>query len=273
MQMVSKEKGTDFKRRKLVSVGFLILDTFLHKVSRIEILRHLAKQGYSVHLIGVRSGERYRRSSSEVQVISIPLRYVPVISPALFVIVLSVFLPFYVIAARPDFIRTEPGPSIFSLIWMSILPRSIGPRVILDIRSTPVETVGLRGRLRVFFFNVSVLIAKKLFDGITTITILMREEICDKFHVDSESVGVWSSGVSPTLFDPEKFADRGMELRKKFGLTDKFVIFYHGNFGVYRGITETIESIEILKTPNIKNNWQQKRRKMLYSFKSGIRIF
>ena len=75
----------------------------------------------------------------------------------------------------------------------------------------------------------------------------MRKEVCDKFHINSKTVGVWTSGVSTTLFDPEKNDEKGTELRKKFGLTDNFVIFHHGNFGFKRGIVECIESVEIIK--------------------------
>jgi len=241
------EKSKNLRGKKILWVTFINLDTFLHKTSRIEILRHLAKRGYTVHLVAVRSRKKYALKNANIHVISIPLRYIPIISPILFGGILLLSLPYYIISLNPDFIVTHPGGYIFSFVWVRLLYPFRRLKFVLDIRSTPVETVGLRGYLRTFYFNASVLVAKKLFDGITTITTLMRKEISDKFHINSK-IGVWTSGVSPTLFNPEKIDEEGMELRKKFGLTNKFIVFYHGNFGIKRGIIESIEGVRMLKS-------------------------
>lgn len=248
--MISKEEGTSIQRKKIVWVSFLILDTFLHKTSRIEILRHLSQRGHDVHLIAVRSKKKSVFKDPIINVISIPLRYVPVVSPLLFSGILLFLLPYYIISLKPDYIITGPGVPVLSFIWARLLCRFRRLAFVLDIRSTPVETSGLQGFLNAFWFNVSVFVGKEFFNGMTIITTLMKKEICDKFHIDPRKVGIWTSGVSLTLFDPEKFEDEGMELRRRFGLTDRFVVFYHGNFGPKRGITECIESINILKGKN-----------------------
>jgi glycosyltransferase involved in cell wall biosynthesis len=97
------------------------------------------------------------------------------------------------------------------------------------------------------------LIAKRLFDGITIITPLMKEVVCNDFDLDPRKVGVWTSGVSDSLFNPENFISESMELKRKFGLTRKFVVFYHGVFTPSRGLIETIDALKILlpKYPNI----------------------
>jgi glycosyltransferase involved in cell wall biosynthesis len=115
----------------------------------------------------------------------------------------------------------------------------------LDIRSTPVEPDNFQGSLRTLRFNTSVAIAKKVFDGMTTLTDLMKQEICNKFYIDPRFIGVWTSGVSTALFKPENYD--GVEIRKKLGLINKFIVFYHGSLSLYRGIEESIESIRILK--------------------------
>jgi glycosyltransferase involved in cell wall biosynthesis len=120
-------------------------------------------------------------------------------------------------------------------------------KLILDVRSTPVETVGFRGFLRAFWYRAAVLIAKGFFGGMTVITPMMKEEICEGFEIDPGFVGVWTSGVSPMLFDSEKYEKESIALRQELGLTGNFVILYHGNFGLKRGIVETIESIARLK--------------------------
>jgi len=220
----------------------------LHKTSRIEILRHLAKRGHEVFLIALHSRKKHQPKTTDIPIISIPLRYVPYLSSVVYVLLLFLFLPFYLVRLNPDIIITEPRDvTVFGLTSILLFPRCRRPKVVLDIRSTPVSFEHMKRLL----FNTTVCIAKKLFDGITIITPMMKEEICNKFHIDPKSVGVWSDGVSATLFKPENYNETTM--RKRLGLHDNFVIFYHGSLSKGRGIPESIKSIKILESshPNI----------------------
>lgn len=233
------------RRKKIIWVSFLMIDVFLHKTSRIEILEHLAELGNDVYLFAVRSKKRFQMTNSNVNLILIPLRYLPIIAPFLFSLIVFIFLPFYIAVKKPNIIITEPGPSIFAFLWkLFLFPSDF--KIILDIRSTIVEVNNFRRYLDVLFFNISVEVAKKIFDGITIITALMKEEICTKFHINPGFVGVWTSGVSMRLFKPEGY-DR-MDMRKKLGLANEFVIFYHGHFSSNRGIVESVKSIEQLES-------------------------
>jgi glycosyltransferase involved in cell wall biosynthesis len=169
------------------------------------------------------------------------------VSPVIFALMLFFFLPFYIIVSKPDVIITEPDISILGFTSAFPFSKSKRIKLILDVRSTPVETLGFRGRLRTLCFTASVLIARKFFDGMTIITPLMKEEVCKKFNVDPKFVGVWSSGVSATLFNPDSYVSEGEELRRKLGLSKKFIIFYHGAFSSNRGLTETIEAMCMVK--------------------------
>jgi len=239
------------KRGKIIWVSFFYLDALLSKTFVIEILTQLAKLGYDVSLIAVRSKNRFELKNSKVRVIPIPLRYVPIISPLIFSVTLSSFLPIYALTWKPNFILMTSlfEPSIFSLVLTRIFSRFSKPKVkvILDIRSPPLAIAGLRGKFITFCYNVSICLAKALFDGITIMTPLMRKEICEKFSIDPNFVGVWANAASISLFRPEKFSRHGMELRKKFGLSDKFVVFYHGEFSRNRSIIETVDAISITK--------------------------
>ena len=237
------QKSTNFQKKSIIWISFLFFDIYLHKTSRIEILRHLAKRGYDVCLIGVHSKKRYSLRNSNIHIISIPLRYVPIISSILFGLIILFFLPFYIIKRRPDFIITEPSTPSFGFLWKPLLSRFMGFRVILDIRSTPVDA---RAR-QSFQFNSSVLVAKQMFDGITIITSSMKKEVCAKFNIDPRSVGKWSSGVSPELFTYEKNIPYGLELRKKFGLSSNFVVFYHGALRKTGGLVESAKAISMIK--------------------------
>ena len=74
----------------------------------------------------------------------------------------------------------------------------------------------------------------------------MMKEICSIFAIDPHKVGIWSSGVNTELFDPRNYISENMRLKRKLGLSGKFVVFYHGAFTATRGLEETIESMKIL---------------------------
>lgn len=245
--MELKEKSKSFQRRSIIWISFLILDIYLHKTSRIEILRHLAQRGYDVYLIAARSKKRYHIKSPKVHVISLPLRYVPLISPILFSLTVLLFLPFYIVKKRPSFIITEPSTPVFGFLWKPVLAQFMRFKVILDIRSTPVNTFGLRAYLQRLQFNISVHVAKKIFDGITIITSSMKKVVCKEFNVNPESVGEWSSAASLELFNCEKNISYGLELRRKFGLSNKFIVFYHGALRREGGVVESAKAINLIK--------------------------
>jgi glycosyltransferase involved in cell wall biosynthesis len=233
----------------LVWISFLILDIHLHKTSRIEILRHLAKRGYDVYLIAVRSKERYNSKNAKIKVTPIPLRYIPVISWILFGFLTLFFVPFYLVKKKPNLIITEPSTPIFGFIWKPILSKLLGFKVILDIRSTPV-TSSYRQKMQ---FNISVFAAKAMFDGMTTITKGMKKEVSRKFNIDPKSIGLWSDAASTELFTPEKNIRYGLELRKKFGFYNKFIFMYHGGLEYKRGIIECVKAMKIVsrKYPDV----------------------
>jgi len=247
--MARAERGipTNFSWKKIVWVTFLILDTQLCKTSQLEILRHLAKRGHNTSLIAVRSKNVFQIGNSQVRIISIPLRSVPIISRFMFAIIIFFFLPIYIIVSKPDFIITQPTIPILS--FTSALPFSKLKMVkfVLDVRTTPVETVGFHGFLQTFLFNMSILMARKLFDGMTIITPQMKEEVCKRFYVNPKLLGVWSSGVSISLFKPENCVSASSELRGKLGLSKKFIVFYHGALSADRGLIETIEAMLIIR--------------------------
>lgn len=247
--------NTKLQAKKIVWISPLVLDIHFHKTSRIEILRHLAKRGCDVYLVAMQSKQRYQLKNSGIQIISIPLRNKRPISSALYVLTLLFFLPLYIARIRPDFVIIERSEPFFSFIPTLLLFPFRRFKVVLDIRSTPVgsDTVGLRGYLKTFCFDVYVCVAKKLFDGVTIITPLMKKEICERFDINPDRVGVWTSGVCSTLFDPKNYVSESMELKRKLGLSGKFIVFYHGVFGATRGLTETIKAMKILESahPNI----------------------
>ncbi len=251
--MISKEKSIKINGsgRKLLWVepNHFQLGCSLHSMADIEVSKELSKKQFSTFLIIPRSKKSVilKIRNSEILTTSIPVKHIPLFSSVIYAIDLLFYLPFSLISRKPNYIMTVPDVSIVSFIPLMILSRFKHIKVILDIRSVPVETFGFLGFLQNFWFTVSLLIAKKLFNGITVITPLMKSDICSRFGINPDDVGVWTSGVSDQLFKTANNSNEINDLRAEHGLTKKFVIFYHGVFTASRGLKETIESLKILK--------------------------
>ena len=236
-----KENG-----KRIIWISFQILDLFLSKTALIEMATNLSERGNHVDFFALRSKKVFRSRSSNMRLNSIPLKILPIITHLSYIVALSVILPFYIAKRRPRFIITEPkfGSSILSL-ESKLFSSPFGSKVILDIRSTPVEVHTLRRSLNAFWFNVAVTIAVKTLDGITVATEQMKKEICSKFNANPQCFHVWSNGVDTNLFSPQRYDAE--EVRMKLGLTGKFIVFYHGSLRPHGGINETIQSVKILE--------------------------
>ena len=253
IMVTESSKRTHQKNRankKILWVSSLNLGVSLHKKSKIDIMESLTKRGYASSFISFRSNEFVQTKNSHIQLISIPLKSIAIISHVMYAIVLLLFMPLHILISKPDYIISDPNISIFSFALGFPLSKLRNIKLILDIRSTPVEVSGFRGFLQTLLFITSISFAKNHFNGITTITPLMKEEICKRFGINSKKIGVWSSGVSVSLFDPEAFSSKGSYLRKKLGLDEKFVVLYHGVFSANRGLVETIKAMSIVKNRN-----------------------
>jgi glycosyltransferase involved in cell wall biosynthesis len=229
------------------------LDCDLHKTALLHTLSHLSKNGNDASLIALQSREKYINNNKSVRVTPIPLRYKPFVTTVMFATLLTVFLPISALLSKAEYIIFDPDVHILSA-FPALLALSIKKtKFILDIRTLPVETKGLSGRLKKFWFSISVLTAKHFFDGITIITPSMKNKVCVDYNIDPSKVGVWTSGVSKDLFNPEQYRIQREELRRTFGLNEKFIVFYHGVFSATRGLLETVEALKLLRTkyPNI----------------------
>lgn len=235
--------------KKILWASFLNLD-FCNIVSQTQILSHLAKRGHSIRLLVTGSKKEYGNNETNgYHLTCIPFKYVPVGAPLFYLISLTFYLPYLLGSFKPDVVVFEPGSAIIGLIFKP-LTRVLKVKTILDIRSTPVNIRNnFSDSLGLFAFRGAVLMAKKKFDGITILTDLMKNQLCTEFNLKSESLGVWSSGVSLDLFDPVKH--NGKRLRASLGLGNKFVIFYHGAIGKGRlnGLLESIKGLKFVERP------------------------
>jgi glycosyltransferase involved in cell wall biosynthesis len=203
--------------------------------------------GNDTLLIGMRSKKRLKlEESTNPHLIQIPIRSFPIVSELIYSVVLAFLLPIHILCSNPDFIIMDPQLSILGSVTGVFVSKFKKTKFVLDIRSIPVDVQGFLGTLHRLQFDVSVFFARGLFSGISIITPMMKEEICKKYAVEPIKVGVWTSGVSESLFDPALWSISGKELRAKLGLSDSFVVFYHGNLSAIRGIPEIVEATRIL---------------------------
>jgi len=242
--MNSSTKNSTRITRKIVWVEN-IPDYYLHKMSKIEILKALAKNGYDISLVMPYSDIQHKKIES-IKIISIPIKSLRLVSQLMFDIFLLAFLPIYILITKPDFLITAPNGTIFGFLSTFFL-KKLRFKLILDIRSTPVETAGFGGLVNVFSFNSSVSIAKKMFDGITIITSLMKEEVYERFSIKPDKMGVFGAAVSPTLFNYERYTNTRELMRNRHKLTNNFIVFYHGVFTPNRGLTECVKAMSLLK--------------------------
>jgi glycosyltransferase involved in cell wall biosynthesis len=220
----------------------LELDIHLSGVEKLQRLQYLAKSGHEVFMVAGDFKKEYAPKSPNLHIIRIPLRYLPVVSPLLYGLFLFFFLPFYLVKIRPDFVITDPSTTCF-VIWKPVLSKILDFKMILDIRSTIVDP-HLRGKA---YFDISILIAKIMFDGMTIVTPMMRDEVCQKFLIAPDWVGILSNGVSDELLNYDQSGVERTALRERFGLSDKFVVLYHGAFRSDGGLIESVEAMGAIK--------------------------
>lgn len=221
----------------------------LSSSERIERARNLAAQGNIVYLLAADFEKEHYQKNPNLHLVSIPIRNFSIISPFLYGLWLFFFLPVYLTKIRPNFLICDSSIA-FYLCWKPVVAKLLNFKVILDIRTTPVNPFsGPRSFINDFRFNLSVFVAKSMFDGMTIITPMMKNEICQRFHINPKWVGILSGGVSSEFLDyDKKLANKRNLLRKKFGLLDKLVVLYHGSLRFYTGgIIETIKALSLIK--------------------------
>jgi len=166
---------------------------------------------------------------------------VPVGKLGAYRLMMKYYLPFILMRLKPDVVISD---------WMSgmlfqpaVTFRKMGLikcKLVHDVRTVPVKDDDGKSW---HVYAESLKYARKNFDGLTTITEPLREEICQNFDFSEDQIAVWTSGVDIDHFKPVD----GAEMRQKLGLENKFVVFYHGAINENRGVVEFALAAEHLK--------------------------
>jgi glycosyltransferase involved in cell wall biosynthesis len=254
VKLINLMKDPRLARKKILWARNMLLDSDLFAKTETEVLHKLTDRGYEIFYMSGHAHKKFEMNNPRIHLFSIPLGEdnFPLKYHLIFALVQLFCFPYFILKIRPDYIIVD-WDSVFSLSPMIPACRLFGIKTVLDIRSTPTpiidsnQGVDLRGKLLSFIFDMSVQISKKVMSGITIITNLMKSEVCNKFSIVPNKIGVWTSGVSSELFFDKNNVQNGLDLKKKLGLDGKFVVFYHGAFSESRGIMDAINAMALLK--------------------------
>lgn len=211
----------------------------------------------SLVLIGGR-----RNSKMPEYFITLPI---PLGSFKLYRLMVTLILPLICFRHKPDVLLSD---------WMSaqltrlvVFLRKLGLlrcKLVHDVRTVPVrEDQGKSYRI----YSGALKFARRHFDGVTTISEPLRDEICREFGFSPDVISVWTSGVDLEHFRPQD----SLDLRRELGLDDKFVVFYHGAVSAKRGVIELAQAVQYLgDIPGVRllivgggNQWMKLRAEVM----------
>jgi glycosyltransferase involved in cell wall biosynthesis len=228
---------------KITWIIYKRFDSDLSRTSREEMTRALAKQGHDVTLVTAYAGDKPTCDLGP------HVRFVRTLPwKGFYSLWYSVMLFFYVgfklATARPDVVLFEHYAflPLFPFLVLKKL-RLLSTSFVLDIRTVPVDVQTSMDRLKERLYEMSVVWAKYLTDGVTVITPLLKEQIVRATRIAADRVGIWNSGVTTDVFDP-----KAPSLEKKTLFADaELTLMYHGTLSPFRGLQQTLEALALLR--------------------------
>ena len=167
--------------------------------------------------------------------------------PYIATLISSFIYAFKAAKVKPDVLVCNPGLALAAIIHKFLHPRV---KVILDVRTIPVETDGLNGLIHAAYFDL--IMRLKFYDALSTITQGMLVELDNKYKfIRSLPTNVWGSGFDHELFVPCSDVYLHTQISKpKIG---QILIMYHGSFSNHRGLFEAVKAMRLLKDSNAED--------------------
>lgn len=207
----------------------------------IEIAYAL-KEKYNIYVLAQKSSLGFEiKSIKGVTVIEVPYLNIPYFGALLFNIMAFIKLR----AFNFDVIIVNHGLFITAYLYKKLYKES---KIVLDIRSIPVDSGGLRLLLNDACLKYSL--NSNILSGITIITESMFNYLKKKNAVNLRlPVAFWSSGVNKSIFMPiHKTSSKYFEKSD-----DLFIIIYHGTLSQGREILNLIKAISLLVEEGFDN--------------------
>ena len=147
-------------KKRILWVSPLIFDLSFHRTAQLEVVARLEKNGHNVFLLGMRSRATFKFQKYSYndlpkppRLLQVPIRYVSMIAPAIYALVMMLLVPITIFSFNPDFVIFEKGMLMISSIPSIILSKFRRAKFILDIRSVPVEVEGFYGAFHKFWYK------------------------------------------------------------------------------------------------------------------------
>lgn len=230
--MSDQKRAGDF-----IWINHIYLDTALWSSGLLPMVEAVSNRKNKIQLVVPSVSKEKRR----LLALSYDVKYLFTIRtpyPATMTFPFLVF--FYLIGVSKrnfSYVVADP-PSLLGTLGMLLFSRKT--KFILDIRSPPVLD-GVRGFLERVQYHTAIVLARRLYDGITVTSAALKQDMTSRFKMDPELVGVWTSGVSLDLFDPKRYIESSKRLRKELSLENKFIVMYHGSYR--EDLLEVIDAI------------------------------
>jgi glycosyltransferase involved in cell wall biosynthesis len=122
------------------------------------------------------------------------------------------------------------------------------PRVLLDVRTPPVEAGPLRGVLQDLRFRTTLRLYGRRVDAITATSEGLADHVAGLAHRPREDVAVWSSSGSRWADAPPPEESGAWRPELAPALRSRTVLMYHGSVSAGRGLDQTLRAMA-LATP------------------------
>lgn len=202
---------------------------------RIEMLKELYDNGNDVTLIACINK---KKAEYDLNIKYIKTIQVPIISRIHYNLKCSYLLYNEKNFPQKGTILIVDQHNIYCALILKILCIVLRKRKIkvhFDLRTIPVETIGINGFLRkIIVWYPAITLAKYFADSYSFIS----SEIEKIMKYKNKKSCIWSSGVNLNKFNPKS---------EKIKQQDGRILFYHGVISSKRGIRETIKAIEIIR--------------------------
>lgn len=165
--------------------------------------------------------------------------------PIVTTLYLSIIYAVKTIILKLDIVVVNPGFFLSGILIKRIRPMT---RVILDIRSIPVENRGILKILSELYFDL--IFKLKTFDAVTGISDGMLNDLDERYLFSGDfPTAVWQSGYDDEVFQPVSSPQVIPELE---AIRGKFKIMFHGSLSPTRGLREMILALSLLKAKGIE---------------------
>lgn len=224
--------------KKNYNIIWLLYSSFDVKVdisTSIEMLRELENKGNDVMLV---TSFREKKIKVDIKTIYLKMINKSLFSRIQFNLKCYAFLSKEIHKLRNNTIIIADQNSIYGAILFKIICKLVKKgkvKVHFDIRTVPVELIGIKGYIiRAVIWKTAIKIANYFADSFSFIT----KEIEEIAQYKNKKTCIWSSGVNLKKFAPKN----DLKTTKK-----ENIVFYHGVTTPMRGLRETIKAIEIIK--------------------------